>query len=315
MKKPLRLRDFIGDPEGRLYAVSAYDNGERAGCILRYIPDPDGERVNASGSRYHKLEFEEAFAYISREKPEYADYIQRIPLADIRRVLKPEEEIGTVMRRNSRVSRLISILNLPDRTYGCTGSLLCGLENEGSDIDLVVYGRTFFAARDLLKKATQKGSIASISDATWDSIYRKRNPELSKDEFLTHEKRKWNRGQIDTVYFDILYTRPYHALNPFPLGKGNSCGLLTIQARVTDASLAFDSPAVYRVNHEKISRVLSFSHTYSGQALAGELIEARGVCEEHGDERWLVVGTTREAKGEYIRSISLLEGDVQDSRE
>ena len=26
--------------------------------------------------------------------------IQRIPLADIRRILKPEEEIGAVMRRN-----------------------------------------------------------------------------------------------------------------------------------------------------------------------------------------------------------------------
>ena len=315
MKKPLRLRDFIEDPEGRLYAVSAYDNTERAGCILRYIPDPDGERENLSGSRYHKLEFEEAFAYILREKPEYADSIQRIPLADIRRVFKPEEEIGAIMRRNIRVSRLAGILDLPERTYGCTGSLLCGLENEGSDIDLVVYGRTFFSARKLLKVAMKKGLIGSITDDTWDFIYRKRNPELTKDEFLVHEKRKWNRGQIDAVYFDILYTRPYSALNPFPLVKGKICGTITIQAEVTDASLAFDSPAVYMVNHDEIRRVLSFSHTYSGQALAGELIEARGVCEEHNGEKWLIVGTTREARGEYIRSISLLEGNVQESGE
>jgi len=315
MKKPLRLRDFIEDLEGRLYAVSVYDNTERAGCILRYIPDPDGERVNLSGSRYHKLEFEEAYGYISREKPEYADSVQRIPLADIGRVLKPEEEIRAIIRRNIRVSRLISILDLPERTYGCTGSLLCGLENEGSDIDLVAYGQTFFSARKLLKVAIKNGRIGSITDATWDYIYRKRNPELSKDEFLMHEKRKWNRGQIDTVYFDILYTRPYQALNPIPLVKGKVCGTITIQAQVTDASLAFDSPAVYLVNHEEITRVLSFSHTYSGQALTGELIEARGVCEEHNSEKWLIVGTTREARGEYIRSISLLEGNVQESME
>jgi predicted nucleotidyltransferase len=315
MEKPLRLRDFIEDPEGRLYAVSAYDNTERVGCILRYIPDPDGERENLSGSRYHKLEFEEAFAYILREKPEYADSVQRIPLADIRRVLKPEEEIGAIMRRNIRVSRLAGILDLPERTYGCTGSLLCGLENEGSDIDLVVYGRTFFSARNLLKVAMKEGRIGSLTDDTWDTIYRKRNPELSKDEFLIHEKRKWNRGQIDTVYFDILYTRPYNALNPLPQVKGKVCGTITIQAQVTDASLAFDSPAVYMVNHDEIHRVLSFSHTYSGQALAGEIIEARGVCEEHNGEKWLIVGTTREARGEYIRSISLLEGNIPESRE
>jgi hypothetical protein len=69
------------------------------------------------------------------------------------------------------------------------------------------------------------------------------------------------------------------------------------------------------VEHDEIAKVLSFSHTYSGQALAGELIEARGVCEEHNGERWLIVGTTRDAKGEYIRSISLLEARDQDPRQ
>jgi predicted nucleotidyltransferase len=82
---------------------------------------------------------------------------------------------------------------------------------------------------------------------------------------------------------------------------------MTIEATVTDASLSFDSPARYLVDHDEIQRVLSFSHTYTGQALAGELIQARGVCEEHGGERWLIVGTTREARGEFIRSLSLLE--------
>ena len=75
---------------------------------------------------------------------------------------------------------------------------------------------------------------------------------------------------------------------------------------VTDASLAFDNPAVYEVEHESVSRVLSFTHTYSGQALAGETIEACGVVELHGDEEWLIVGTTREARGEYIVSKTLL---------
>lgn len=309
MKRPIRLRDFIEDREGRLYAVSTYDNRHRVGCILRYVPDPCGERVSQTGSRFRKLEFEEAYAYVAQEKPEYADTVQRVPVSDIRKVLKPEDEIQEISRRNPRVSKLIRILRLPEGTFGCTGSLLCGLENERSDIDFVVYGETFFTARDLLRSAIRGGRIDPVSDEMWEFIYRKRNPDLPRDEFLAHEKRKWNRGEVDSVYFDLLFTRSYDALALFPVAKGRTCGRITIQTTVTDASLAYDSPAMYHVDHEEITRVLSFTHTYSGQALEGELIEAKGACEEHNGERWLVVGTTREAKGEYIRSLSLLEGD------
>ncbi len=306
-KKPVRLRDFIEDTEGRLYAVATYDNNERVGCILRYVPDPSGPRQNREGVRYRKLEFDEAFSYISQQKPEYADIVQRVPYPDIRKILKPEDEIESIIRRNPLVRRLASIFDLPVRTYGCTGSLLCGLENEQSDIDFVVYGRTFFHARELLIYAVKRGRLQPISDEIWDYIYRKRNPEIPFEEFILHEMRKWNRGQIDSVYFDILFTRSYKALNPFPCVRGRTCGTRIIEATVTDASLSFDNPAVYEVDHEEISRVLSFSHTYSGQALTGESIEARGVCEEHNDERWLIVGTTRDARGEYIRSLSLLD--------
>jgi predicted nucleotidyltransferase len=58
--------------------------------------------------------------------------------------------------------------------------------------------------------------------------------------------------------------------------------------------------------HPTISRILSFTHTYTGQAFVGELIEAQGVVEQHGDEQWLVVGTTREAKGEFINRFHCL---------
>ena len=81
----------------------------------------------------------------------------------------------------------------------------------------------------------------------------------------------------------------------------------TITAKVTDAEFAFDSPAIYNVDHPEISTVLSFTHTYAGQALAGETIEARGRVEESADGKTLVIGTTREPKGEWIKSLTLLE--------
>jgi len=303
---PVRLRDFIEDADGWLYAVSAYDNDERIACVLRYVPEPDGERVNPSGRHYTKYDFDEAYAIIARRKPQYAGLLHRIPHRDVVRVLKPDLEIGRIAASHPRVKKLLDLLALPAGTVGCTGSLLCGLENESSDIDMVVYGKHWFTAQALVGQGIRDGRIEGLTDEMWRKVYEKRKPEIPYEVFVLHEERKWNRGQIEGTYFDILYTRSYDEIRGVPSGQGTVIGKMTIEAKVKDASLAFDNPAVYEVEHESVSRVLAFTHTYSGQALAGETIEACGICEQHGNERWLIVGTTREARGEYIISKTLL---------
>ncbi len=304
---PVRLRDFVEDLDGWIYAVSTYDNREKVGCVLRYVPDPDGERVNSSGIRYRKYDFEEAFAFIAHHKPQYSDLVQRIPIQDVTRILKPEREISHIAHNHPQVRRLLDLFRLPAGAIGCTGSLLCGLENEASDIDMVVYGKHWFAAQDKVRRGILEGTMDALSPEMWHKVYEKRKPEIPYDQFVLHELRKWNRGQIEGTYFDILYTRSYDNIDSAPNGRGTVMGRTLIEAKVTDASLAFDSPALYDVEHESVSRVLSFTHTYSGQALEGETIEACGICEQHGDEKWLIVGTTREARGEYIVSRTLLE--------
>jgi hypothetical protein len=303
---PVRLRDFIEDEDDWLYAVSTYDNAESLGCVLRYVPDAHGERVHRSGRRYTKYDFEEAYALVREKKPQYAGLLHRVPYDDVKRVLKPDLEIDRIARDHPRVQKLLDLFRLPEGTVGCTGSLLCGLENEGSDIDMVVYGEHWFTAQKLVEQGIRDGMIEGLSPAMWQKVYDKRKPDISFDQFVLHEQRKYNRGQIEGTYFDILYTRSYDEIKNAPVGKGTVLGKTTISAMVKDASLAFDNPAVYEVEHESVSRVLSFTHTYSGQALAGETIEACGVLEQHGSERWLIIGTTREARGEYIVSKTLL---------
>jgi predicted nucleotidyltransferase len=303
---PIRLRDFIVDADGWIYAVSTYDNTERAGCVLRYVPDRSGERVSTTGRRYRKFDFEDGFAFIAEHKPRYLDSVIRIPLSDVKQVLKPDREMPRIAAAHPRVARLADILRVPAGFIGCTGSLLCGLANENSDIDLVVYGKHWFFAQQTLRSAVMSGTLEGLSPEMWRRVYLKRKPEIPYDTFVVHEERKWNRGQIEGTYFDLLFTRSYDDLNRVLPGPGVNLGKATIEARVTDASFAFDSPAVYEVEHDEFSRVLSFTHTYCGQALSGELIEACGVAEQHGNEQWLVVGTTREAKGEYIVSKTLM---------
>ncbi len=304
---PIRLRDFVVDADGWIYAVSTYDNTEHVGCVLRYVPDALGERIRAGGIRYRKFDFEDAFAFIAKHKPRYLGPVLQIPLSDVKQVLKPDREMQRIAAGHPRVARLADLLQVPSGFIGCTGSLLCGLDDEHSDIDLVVYGKHWFFAQQTLRSAVSAGRLEGLSPAMWRRVYQKRKPEIPYDTFVLHEERKWNRGQIEGTYFDLLFSRSYEDQNRITFGPGGVIGTATIEAAVTDASLAFDSPAVYEVRHTEFSRVLSFTHTYCGQALAGEVIEACGVAEQHGDERWLVVGTTREAKGEYIVSKTLLE--------
>lgn len=304
---PVRLRDFIEDADGWLYAVSTYDNENAAGCVLRYVPDPYGKRIHPSGQRYTKYDFEEAYAFIARHKPRYAGLLHRIPFTDIQRVYKPDLEIGRIAATHPRVKKLVDLLSLPEGTVGCTGSLLCQLDDETSDIDMVVYGKHWFSAQKTVERGIRDGTIDGLSEKMWQKVYEKRKPEIPYTVFVRHEQRKFNRGQVEGTYFDILYTRSYDEITPAPAGKGEVLGKTTITATVTGASLAFDNPAVYEVEGESVKKVLSFTHTYSGQARAGEIIEARGVLEQHGDEQWLIVGTTREARGEYIVSKTLLE--------
>lgn len=308
--QPVRIRDFIRDNDDWLYAVAAYDNDQAVGCVLRYIPDPSGERTNSQGIAYRKVGFEEAFSLIRAKKPEYAGLVHRVPRKDIKEVLKPEIQVKSLAVEDDRVARLVELFGTDQGSYGVTGSMLCGLAGPDSDIDGVSYGRWFSTAQQRLQEGIQSGVIEDLDDRLWKAVYAKRNPELSYDEFLIQEQRKWNRGQIDGTYFDLLYSRGYEDLPGSAMEQGTIRGKKTIEAVVIGDRYAFDSPAIYEVDHPEISKVLSFTHTYTGQAFSGEKIEARGIVEQHGAEQWLIVGTTREARGEWIRSLSLLEQNL-----
>lgn len=310
MTKPLRIRDFVRDKDGWLYAIAAYDNEEAAGGVLRYIPDPNGLRIDSNGTSYRKVGFEEAFDLVHTHKPRYEGLVHRIPLNEIDTILKPDEYLQNTQAHDTRVANLVQILNLPSGAFGVTGSMLCGVDGPESDIDGVVYGRYFPLAQQRLKEGIASGKIEDLDEKLWKAVFKKRNPDLGYEEFLLHERRKWNRGQIDGTYFDLLYSRGYEDLPGPKMAKGDVLGRDTIEAVVTNDTFSYDSPAVYKVDHPLITTVLSFTHTYTGQVRAGERLEAKGVLEQHGDETWLIVGTTREAKGEYIRSLSLIEKNL-----
>ena len=312
-----RLRDFIITKDDWIFAVADYFHPDGIRSTFRYVPDENGER-ELDGKRYKKYDFDVAFDFMRENRPEWVADVHVVPENEVKHLLHPNDCISHLVETDSRVAAIVNVLKdagIPLSQMGVTGSLLPGLQNETSDIDFVVYGKDWFIARDAIAAAKSNLSSSSnlnsviiedIDDAMWERIYAKRIPEISFDEFILHEKRKGNRAMVDGTYFDLLFVRDWDQINE-PMQRGKDVGTMKIEATVTNADFAFDSPSVYKVDHEEIDHVLSYTHTYAGQALVGEVIEAQGVVEQVGDIKRLVVGTSREPKGEWIRSLTLLE--------
>lgn len=301
-----RIRDFLQTRDGWIFAVADYLHPEGIRCLLRYVPDPEGERT-CGGIRYRKLDFDDSFEYLRKNRPEYLRDLHTVPEKDVVKFYRPEVELPAVAARDARVKRIVDLLEeggIPMSQMGITGSMLMGLHGPTSDIDFVVYGPHWWKARDMLDQAKAQGRIDDLDEAMWKKIYAKRKPETSFQEFMIHEKRKGNRGVVEGTYFDLLFTRDWSQIE----GRlpGRVLGRRTIQAEVIEADYAFDSPAIYRLDGP-VEEIFCYSHTYAGQALPGETIEASGVIEETDRGLRLVVGTTREARGEWIRSKTLLE--------
>lgn len=302
--RPIRLRDFVrvGDC---YFSVLGYQNAEKVKCFLRYSPHGGGDRVKGD-KRFKKLSHEEALTHPLAKKY-FEGGIFRVPLEDLDEVFKPEERLMEVM--DPKVAKIVEFFSsIPLEKMGVTGSRLIGLKSSESDVDFIVYGKWWFLAREKLKKGIEKGYLLDLDDSAWEFIYRKRKVPLPYEIFIAHEKRKFHRAYLGDTYFDLLYVRDYEDLiSGIPEEIGVKLGKRTIEAKVKNDKHVFDYPAYYPVEHKEVKAILCFTHTFAGQAFMGETVLARGDLETINGEKFLVVGTKREAEDEFIISIDLMK--------
>lgn len=303
-------RDFVQTGEGLWFAVvaDALEDG-RVLATLRYVPHHHG---------YRKLGTVEADAWLAAQHP---DYLYHSPSRDVRLHGVPVERVSRHLRPRERLQRLLlqgpqddleqkllglvelfAAAGLDPHAFGVTGSLLPALHNPHSDLDLVVYGRQAFQqARQIVQALDAAGRLDPLDDAFWEDAYRRRSPALRFEEYRRHERRKWNKGSFLGTKFDLSLAMEEYADALPTLRK---LGPARVRATLLDDCRVFDCPAVYRLQH-RIAEVHAHTQTYVGQVFAGETLEAAGVLEElTGGGLRLVVGTSREAPGEWIRCLS-----------
>ena len=308
----IRPKDFISINNKLFFAVvNEYQEDNHALTFLRYMKDNAG---------IHKLTTKKAEKIIRDTYPEfqfdsyYADIVLHgIPINLIKEIYYPEQTVTRLLSMESpdnKQSDAIGIINtllavgFKKDYMGITGSIMLDIHNENSDVDIIIYGREqFLKIRKYIKNSLDKVGINSLTQVMWKDAYERRDCALSFNEFYSHEKRKFNKFIFGNSKIDISAI-PKKGEKYKESGPYKKISKDEISSIVTNDTYAYDFPARYLINHNRIKEVVSYTATYTGQARKGEKIEAAGFVEEdrEGVHR-LLVGTSREALNEYIRVI------------
>ena len=305
-----QAKDFIQTKEGLVFAV--VDQGLEDGKVLCFL------RYYQQGGCWQKLATQEANQLLKTQYPQYlfysqvkSAYLHAVSTAAISWHYHPRPGLQKILAKQQPdpiehdlivLCRLLVWSGVPLADLGLTGSLLIGAQNKLSDIDLVIYSRkSFFHCREGVKQLLADGKLQHLDESAWQESYQRRHCDLSYAEYVWHEQRKYNKALINQRKFDLNMIEQVVAQADKSYQKR---GAIVIRARVIDAQYAFDYPARFLIDHENITEVVCYTATYTGQAEQGEYIEVAGQLEisSSGQAR-ILVGSTREAQGEYIRVV------------
>lgn len=306
-------KDFIQTKEGLVFAVveQGLENG-RVLCFLRY---------KLTGSSWQKLATAEANQFLLQHYPQYlffsavkSAHLHAVSVADISIHHQPVKRLQQILAKLTpdiieqdliALCQLLQAEGIQLHDLGITGSLLLGAQQASSDIDLLVYDRKLFhQLRKLIKKMLSEDKLQQLDKPAWHDSYQRRQGDLSYTEYVWHEQRKYNKALINRRKFDLSLNAQTGELTSISYQKQ---GAVLIQTRVIDDQYAFDYPARLLIDHQDITEVVCYTATYTGQAEKGEVIEVSGQLElSNTGQARILVGSSREAQGEYIKVIPSL---------
>ncbi len=317
-------KDFVETPDGLVAAVVSH--GVDVGRVLaypRYLRQDDGT-LNKLSDAQSQLVCRSRF-------PAYSYFSQRldvsltgIPIAAIFKHFCPNQGLATLFAAQwdrlpeagfpfaltsdscggsgvDRIAQLRHLLGDLSQHVGITGSYLIAANRFDSDLDLVVYGLSYFhQLRQRFAAATVSGELARMTETAWRAAYDKRGAiDLSYEEYRWHEQRKLNKFLLGGVKLDLSCVDQRPPALDLPARK---LGPARITARVVDDRYGFATPAVLQIDHEQFRWIVMNTATYVGQATVGEVVEAVGTAEVDADGvQRLVVGASRGAAGELVR--------------
>ena len=182
---------------------------------------------------------------------------------------------------------------------------MIGLQTEGSDIDINVYGQgNGRRAYDALAEIREKQDwVKPLDMELFESVLRSRweDTGIPLDQFSSIESSKVLHGRVHGREYFVRLLMADDDLVSKPIKR------TTIKARVFDASRSIFNPCFYGITQVsgetgnlEVSELKSYRGKFTEQAHEGEIVEARGTLEkvhrEDGVYYRLILGES----GDYL---------------
>lgn len=308
---PIIESHYLETVEGVFFAVKGLVHPpDRLIAIVRYAPDPQGDRQKA-GQRYRRLYHpDEQDQLLRAAYPHYLAFdptcqvtLQSVPRACVRHVYDPRQCVPDLLRSErdsvqedalAFASVLQSEARISWSGLGISGSLLIGLHTPQSDLDVSVYGtQNGWAVHHALKRllAERTGQVRKFDQQGVATLYTERvvDTQMPFDDFVRTEQDKVFQGQFrGRPYFIRFLHEPIEVGENYGDFLYAPLGRVGVQATVTDVSESIFTPCRYPLAAVQmlegdgvadVSEIVSYRGRFCEQAQAGDMIQAWGTLE------------------------------------
>jgi len=311
--------DYIETKKGNLYfdVKGLLHPDDKKIAFLRFFPDPKGDRVK-NGKKFSKIyDIDKRYSFLRENFPEYLFFskeldieIQGIKNEDIKKIYSPIEYLKELFNKTNLIPIEEHSLNLCELfikegavhkdSIGITGSSMIGLNNQDSDIDLIIYGtEQSLEFQNRIKDifSTSKECRQYTFEEYKNHYYNRFNgSSITFVEFLKSEKKKLHQGQYKNIDFFIRYIKsPKDWQGNFYDFLYKNYGRIKLKAEIIDSTYSIFTPCIYTIKVKKILErniivendrkkniveVSSFRGRYCEQAIQGDKVLIEGKLEK-----------------------------------
>lgn len=290
---------------------------DRKICFLRFYPHPEGDRIR-KGAKFKKVyNLDERYSLLRESYPKYLFYSKELDLKiqgvynnDIKKIYTPrdclqelseKENLYDIEKCSKNLCELfINKGDISRGSIGITGSVMAGLNKEGSDIDVIIYGTetSHKFQEKLIATFKESNQLRKYNVEEYKSHYKWRvgGSDISFKEFMKTEQRKLHQGKFREHDFFIRYIKSPEDWNGnYYDYQFKNCGRIKAKALVTDSKDSIFTPCSYKIktlkilenkstlktiNLKAISEINSFRARFCEHITEGETVLTEGKLEK-----------------------------------